>query len=121
MRVLIIEQEKTLQKSLSLFMARYKDLDVSLARSLREGRSLIDKTAFDVVLCRDRLPDGDGLEILTEACRRNPGTTSILMTAHGDDSLKDKAKQAGVRGYLEKPFELKQLEEAMGLTGSEAQ
>jgi DNA-binding response OmpR family regulator len=121
MRVLIIEQEKTLQKSLSLFMARHKDFDVSLAQSLGEGRSLIEKKSFDVVLCRDRLPDGDGLEILKEVCRKYPTANSILMTAHGDESLKERAKQAGIRGYLEKPFELKQLEEAMGLTGSEAQ
>ncbi len=101
-------------------MARHKDFDVSLAQSLREGRSLIEKTSFDVVLCRDRLPDGDGLEILKEVCRKNPKATSILMTAHGDESLKERTKQAGIRGYLEKPFELKQLEEAMGLSSPEA-
>ncbi len=121
MRVLIIEQEKTLQRSLSLFMARHKDFDVSLARTLREGRLLIEEKPFDVVLCRDRLPDGDGLEILKEVCRKYPQATSILMTAHGDDSLKELARQAGIRGYLEKPFELKQLEEAMGLSSPEAQ
>ncbi len=120
MKVLIIEQEKTLQRSLSLFMLRHKGFDVSLAETVREGRSLIEERAFDVVLCRDRLPDGDGLEILKEVCRKYPQANSILMTAHGDESLKEAARRAGIRGYLEKPFELKQLEEAMGLISPDA-
>ncbi len=119
MRVLIIEQEKTLQQSLSLFMARHKDFDVFLAHTLGEGKSLLETICFDIVLCRDRLPDGNGLEILKETGRKNPNVISILMTAHGDERLKDRVRQAGVRGYLEKPFELKQLEEAMGLSSPE--
>jgi len=33
------------------------------------------------------------------------------MTVHGDELLKQEAMKAGIRGYLEKPFDLKQLEE----------
>jgi two-component system OmpR family response regulator len=114
MRVLIIEQERTFQKSLSHFMKHYRDFEVSTANSKREAMSLIQTTPFDIVLCGERLPDGDGLEILKELAKQNAKIISILMTAHRDDSLKEQALRAGIQGYLEKPFDLGQLEELMG-------
>lgn len=100
-------------------MARHKNYEVFLAHTQEEGRSLLETICFDIVLCRDRLPDGDGLDILKEMGRKNPGVISILMTAHGDERLKHRVMQAGICGYLEKPFDLKQLEEAMGLSSPE--
>ena len=119
MKVLIIEQEKTFQQSLQLFMERYKNYEVFLASSKREGISLFQTLPFDMVLCGDRLPDGSGLETVKELMRLNPKLISILMTVHGDDLLRQEAMKAGVQGYLVKPFDLKQLEEAMGIQGSE--
>ena len=66
--------------------------------------------------CGDRLPDGNGLDILKELMKQNPKLISILMTVHGDEVLKQEAMRAGIRGYLEKPFDLKQLEDAIGIS-----
>jgi DNA-binding NtrC family response regulator len=115
MKVLIIEQEKTFQQSLSLFMERCGNFEVFLASSRKEGISLFETVPFDVILCGDRLPDGNGLETLTELVRQNPKLVSILMTLHGDELARQKAMRAGIRGYLEKPFDLKQLEETIGI------
>jgi YesN/AraC family two-component response regulator len=38
------------------------------------------------------------------------------MTAVHDELLKREAMQAGIHGYLEKPFNLQQLEEVMGIS-----
>lgn len=113
MKVLIIEQEKTIQQSLSLFIERYKKYEVFLACSRREGISLFERIPFDIVLCGDRLPDGNGLETLRELVKQKPKLVSILLTVHGDEASKQEAMKAGIRGYLEKPFDLKHLEEAI--------
>jgi DNA-binding NtrC family response regulator len=113
MKVLIIEQEKTIQQSLFYFMERFNSCEVSLARSKKEGISLFESIPFDVVLCGDRLPDGNGLDMLSGWMRQNPNLISILMTVHGDELSKQEAMKAGIRGYLEKPFDLKQLEEIL--------
>ena len=112
---MIIEQEKTIQQSLYHFMERFNSCEVFLARSKKEGMSLFESVPFDIVLCGDRLPDGTGLEVLERLMRRNPGLISVLMTIHRDERLKQEAMQAVIRGYLEKPFDLKQLEEAIGM------
>jgi DNA-binding response OmpR family regulator len=116
MRVLIIEQEKTLQNSLCYFMQQDKNFEVALAHSQKEGLSLWQSGPFDIVLCAERLPDGNGLQMLKILIEQKPGTISILMTARQDELLKQEAMKVGVRGYLEKPFDLKQLEEAIGVS-----
>jgi DNA-binding NtrC family response regulator len=115
MKVLIIEKDNTIRQSLSYFMGHYKNSEVFLAGSKKDGISLFQTIPFDIVLCGDRLPDGNGLDMLSGWVRQNPNLISILMTVHGDELSKQEAMKAGIRGYLEKPFDLKQLEEAMGL------
>ncbi len=115
MKVLIIEKDKTVRQSLSYFIERYKNCEVFLASSKREGASLFETIPFDIVLCGDRLPDGNGLDMLKEWMIQNPKLISVLMTVHRDDLLRQEANQAGIKGYLEKPFDLKQLEEAISI------
>ena len=116
MKVLIIEKDKTVRQSLSYFIERYRNCEVFLAGSKKEGISLFETTRFDIVLCGDRLPDGSGLEMLREWVNRNPKLISILMTVQSDEGLKQEALRSGIQGYLVKPFDLKQLEEAIGIS-----
>ena len=96
-------------------MERFNKCEVSLARSMKDGFALFEANPFDLVLCGDRLPDGNGLDILKKLMERNPNLVSILMTAQGDEQLRKEVLDAGIRGYLEKPFDLKQLEEAISI------
>ena len=113
MKVLIIEKDKTVRQSLSYFMGHYKDSEVFLAGSKKDGISLFQTIPFDIVLCGDRLPDGSGLEMLREWINQNPKLVSILMTVQSDERLRQEALKAGIQGYLVKPFDLKQLEEIL--------
>ena len=116
MKVLIIEKDKTVRQSLSYFMERHRGCEVFLAGSKKEGISLFQTIPFDIVLCGDRLPDGNALEILREWVSQNPKLISILMTVQSDERLKQEALKAGIQGYLVKPFDLKQLEEAISIS-----
>jgi DNA-binding response OmpR family regulator len=116
MKVLIIEKDKTIRQSLSYFIERYRNCEVFLAGSKKEGLSLFETMPFDIVLCGDRLPDGNGLEILREWVNQNPKLVSVLMTVQSDERLKQEALKSGIHGYLVKPFDLKQLEEAISIS-----
>ncbi len=119
MKVLIIENDKTFQRSLSYFIEHQGNNEVFVANSKKEGISLFKTFYFDAVLCGDRLPDGRGLEILKEWMSQNPKLISILMTVQSDEMIREEAKKAGIRGFLVKPFDLKQLEEAMSISDCE--
>jgi len=116
MRVLIVEKEKTLQQSLFYYLEQQKNCDVFLARSREEGMALWKMSPFDIILCADCLPDGSGLEMLKALRAQRPELISILMSAQHDENLRQEAMEEGIRGYLEKPFDIRQLEEAMGVT-----
>jgi DNA-binding response OmpR family regulator len=116
MKVLIIEKDKTVRQSLSYFMERHRNCEVFLAGSKKEGISLFDTVPFDIVVCGDQLPDGSGLEMLSGWVKRKPNFISILMTVQSDERLRQEALKAGIQGYLVKPFDLKQLEEAMEIS-----
>ena len=116
MKVLIIEKDKTVRQSLSFFIERYRNFEVFPAGSKKEGESLFNTTPFDIVLCGDRLPDGNALEILSNWVSQNPKLISILMTVQSDERLRQEALNAGIQGYLVKPFDLKQLEEAISIS-----
>jgi len=116
MKVLIVEKDKTVRQSLSYFIEHYRNWEVFLAGSKKEGISLFETMPFDIVLCGDRLPDGNGLEMLREWVNQNPKLISILMTVQSDERLRQEALKAGIQGYLVKPFDLKQLEEAISIS-----
>lgn len=114
MHALIIEPEKTLRQSLRLFMEHQKKFHVSLAHSMKEGLALWQSGQFDLVLCTDALPDGHGLEMLKTIIDQDPKIISILMTGRQDENLRRRALTEGIGAYLEKPFDLNQLEAALG-------
>ena len=116
MKVLIIEIDNTVRQSLSYFMERDKNCEVFLAGSKKEGISLFETIPFDIVLCGDRLPDGNALEMLGAWVNQNPKLISILMTVQSDERMRQEALKAGIQGYLVKPFDLKQLEEAISIS-----
>jgi DNA-binding response OmpR family regulator len=70
--------------------------------SLQNGR-------WDVVVLDRGLPDGDGIEVLTEMRQRGDTTPVLILTARG--SLKDRVQglQSGADDYLVKPFALEEL------------
>jgi two-component system response regulator HydG len=65
---------------------------------------------FDVVITDLRLPGADGIEVLRAARRREPRTAVLLMTAYGTIETAVEAMRIGAHDFLEKPFELAQLE-----------
>lgn len=117
MKVLIIEPDRIVAQSLSFLIGRPR-FEVFFASSREEIFSFPESWSWDVVLCSDRLPDGDGLEVLRDLLRKNPQVHSILMSVRDEEPLREKAMMAGVRRYLVKPFDIHQLEEALMISGS---
>jgi NtrC-family two-component system response regulator AlgB len=52
----------------------------------------------------------DGLQLLRESRMASPGTTVVLMTAHGSVDSAVAAIKQGAHDYLQKPFELRELQ-----------
>ncbi len=56
-----------------------------------------------------QLPDGDGLELISQAKRENPGCVIIVVTAYGTVQRAVEALRMGATDFLEKPVDLEEL------------
>lgn len=76
--------------------------DVSEADSLRSARLLLQKQTFDVVILDKGLPDGDGIELLTEIKASHPNTVVIVLTSDSDFSAVKHCIARGADDYVVK-------------------
>lgn len=116
LRILLVEDTEANRRYISVLLGRYghsiteaENGQLALERFERDG-------PFDLVLMDVQMPEMDGFEA-TKAIRKRQDPlrdTPILgltgMTAHGDAKL---LQQAGMNGYLAKPFKAAQLLEAI--------
>ena len=77
----------------------------------KKAQAILMRETFDLVLCDWEMPEMSGLELLTW-CREQPQLKSmpfVMVTSRGDKENVVQAIQAGVSGYVSKPFTNEQL------------
>ena len=101
--ILVIDDEKVICDGCKMALTAQGHLvDFSLT-----GTSGIDKVengSYDLLLVDIKLPDMDGLDILTHVRKANPGTKIIVMTGFATAQNAVGAMKAGAFDYLCKPF-----------------
>ncbi|PSL47355.1 DNA-binding response OmpR family regulator [Chitinophaga niastensis] len=126
MKVLIIEDEKTMAVEMQAFLEKaYYCCD--LAHTARLGLEKIEENQYDFILLDLGLPDKDGLHLLQEARKNCSQAAYIILTARGQLEDRIKGLDMGADDYLPKPFSLLELQARMqavsrrkfGLTDSE--
>jgi DNA-binding NtrC family response regulator len=65
---------------------------------------------FDVVVSDLKMGGSDGLDVLRTAKTLHPGASVILMTAFGSVTTAVEAMKHGAFDYVQKPFELEEME-----------
>jgi len=108
MKILIIEDEKELVKSIVEYLSK-EDYLCEVALTFTEAMYKIDMFDYDCILLDITLPGGSGLKILEELKKKNKQDGVIIISAK--NSLDDKVKglQIGADDYLTKPFHLSEL------------
>lgn len=89
--------------------------NVSLASSGEGAIAQLQHKNFDVILMDIGLPGKDGFEV-SQWIRRHSLNTSvpiIALTAHDLTQIKQKCQEAGMNGFLSKPFEYQDLYRAI--------
>ncbi|SBW83852.1 response regulator [Pseudomonas veronii] len=77
----------------------------------KKAQAILMRETFDLVLCDWEMPEMSGLELLTW-CREQPQLKAmpfVMVTSRGDKENVVQAIQAGVSGYVSKPFTNEQL------------
>lgn len=117
-RVLVVEDDETLRRSLARVVRQW-GAQVSEAGSVAEGIELLNENP-DLLITDVALPDGDAFGLLELASQRRPAPVAIAVS--GQTSTEDafRLAQVGCRAFLEKPFDLERLSERIERALSEA-
>ncbi|WP_394776986.1 sigma-54-dependent transcriptional regulator [Flavobacterium sp.] len=102
-KILLIEDDISFCKLLEKFLVK-KAYEVTIAFSAAEARIAIKKESFDLILTDLRLPDSDGIGLMSEFKAAYPETPVILMTGYSDVNTAVKAIKNGAADYISKPF-----------------
>lgn len=102
-KILLIEDDISFCKLLEKLLQK-KGYEITTAFSAEEARSKFNSIQYDLVVTDLRLPDTDGIALMSEIKTHFPDTPVILMTGYSDVSTAVKAIKNGATDYISKPF-----------------
>lgn len=101
MRVIIVDDDPIVAKSLSLILSAEIDIE-PIATGTRgdDAITLFEECLPDVLLMDIQMPGCDGLSAAEEILSRHPGARIVFLTTFSDDEYIVRALRLGTRGYL---------------------
>jgi DNA-binding response OmpR family regulator len=108
MKVLLIEDEETISKEVSLAL-REERFDVDRASDGAMGLKMAVANTYDLIIMDLLLPNKNGDEICKQLRHAQINTPIIALTALSDLHTKIRLFNLGVDDYLTKPFEFEEL------------
>jgi len=109
--ILVVDDENGIRWALKHKLAKGGH-QVITAETGEEGLKLLDANP-DVALVDVKMPGMDGYSFIREARRIRPSLSCIAMTGCGTIEAAGRARQVGAAHFMEKPFRLDELEDAI--------
>ena len=110
-KVLVIDDSATVRQEVSQVLTKV-GFEVLEASDGQIGADVIDKdSSISVVICDVNMPRMNGIDMLISVKRhaKNAALPILMLTTDGQPALIKKAKEAGARGWVVKPFNPGQL------------
>ena len=104
MRILIIEDEVTLNKTLAEGLKEF-GYQSDVVETLKDGEYYLDIRNYDLVLTDWMLPDGNAIDIIPDIKANTPKTVVVVLSARDDNESEIEALRAGADDYIRKPFD----------------
>lgn len=108
MKVLIIEDEKELARSIVQYL-RQESYVCEVAHTVKEAHEKILLFDYDCILVDISLPDGNGLSLVKELKKANKLDGVIIISAKNSVDDRIHGLNLGADDYLPKPFHLSEL------------
>lgn len=108
MRILIVEDERHLNETVSKYL-RSQGYSTDSCYDGEEAIDFIDGAEYDAVLLDINLPGRDGLAVLRWMRSKKQNTPVLMLTARGAVEDKVAGLDMGADDYMTKPFSLEEL------------
>lgn len=108
-RVLIVDDSREIRQALVDLVLAPKGYRILSAVDGLEGLRMIVEEKPDLVILDERLPGMTGLEILKALKEQDVRVPVIFITSHGSEDLVVQVFRLGVRDYVIKPFDPREM------------
>ncbi|MBK6315346.1 MAG: response regulator [Blastocatellia bacterium] len=102
-RILIVDDETNLRRILSVLL-QADGHAVTEAVGRADAVALLASAPFDLVITDQRMPDGEGLDVLAAAREADPALPVVMLTAYATVELAVDAMRLGAFDVIAKPF-----------------
>ena len=103
--ILFVDDDRTILSLVEEYLTAF-DYRIHVVDNGLKALELIKEKEFDVVFTDFKMPDIDGLELLTVIKEYRPATEVIMVTGHGTMESAIQAMKFGSYDYIQKPFKL---------------
>lgn len=115
--ILVVDDDGPTQRVLQLWLQAH-GYRATCTNGGKAALAWLRAHAVDLVITDILMPDGDGIELITQMRRERPGIRVLAITGGGpqatSSSCLHRAHRAGAHALLLKPFKQDQLTTAMG-------
>jgi two-component system chemotaxis response regulator CheY len=112
--VLVVDDSETIRNQLAAALER-AGFTVIEARDGMDGLECIENNTLSLVILDVNMPRLNGLDMLDrlKASGKNANLPVLLLTTEVQQSMIERAKKAGARGWMVKPVKMEQLVSAV--------
>jgi DNA-binding NtrC family response regulator len=103
-RVLIVDDEPNMRKILASNLTQDKHI-VTQAAGLAEAAACLSANRYEAVITDQKMPDGQGLEVLARALETDPSLAVVFLTAVATVELAVESMRQGAFDFITKPFQ----------------
>ena len=82
MKILIIDDERAIRNALKDIL-EFENHQVTLASDGKEGLDIALNNSFDAIFCDIKMPEMDGIEVLSQLTNANIEAAIIMISGHG--------------------------------------
>lgn len=111
-KLLIVEDEPDILDILKETTESW-GIEVYTASNITDAKKLLEQHKMRAVLSDISMPGGSGIDLLTHVRAAGNDTPFVFLTAYDDKEFLRQALQLAATDYIQKPFDIKELEKAL--------
>jgi DNA-binding response OmpR family regulator len=109
-KLLVVEDEGQIGLVLNMILSE-RNFDLDYVSSLLSAQEYLEKNKPSVVILDNKLPDGFGVDFISYIKKKYPSIKIIMIS--GFSTARDVALENGADIFLEKPFSMDNVNEAI--------
>lgn len=121
MKIVIVEDEPRIREGIALLLGRLGP-EYQVVASAENGKIGLEKileTRPDLIITDVKMPEMDGVQMLTALRQQGVQTQAVVLSAYSDFSYAQKTMKLGVKDYLLKPIDRESFLEVLKEAGAQ--